>query len=669
MSVHVENHLWIPLSDGCRLGARLWLPDCAHDTPVPAILEYIPYRKGDGTRVRDEPMHGYFAGHGYACLRVDMRGSGESGGYLADEYLKQEQDDALEVIAWIAAQDWCDGAVGMMGKSWGGFNCLQVAARRPPALKAILTVYSTDNRFTDDIHYMGGCLLNDNLWWGSLMLAFQGRPPFPEIAGDGWRAQWLDRIATMPFFPALWMAHQRYDAYWKHGSVCESYEDIICPVMAVGGWVDSYTNAVPRLLENLTVPRRGIIGPWGHVYPHDGAPGPAIGFLQEAVRWWDQWLKGQDSGIMAEPMLRSYITDSYPPEGSMSAISGRWVGEADWPSAGIEFQTWHLRGDRSLGVSDGGGSIFSVRSPQSHGRAGGEWMGTGCPGEMPTDQRLDDGGALVFETDILETDLEILGNPGLRACVAVDAPVAQMVVTLSDVASDGQVTRISYQVLNLTHRAGHECPEPLVPDSWFDLSVELKVCGHRFASGHRLRIAIGTAYWPMVWPAPFAATVSLRDGCLELPVRTGVKANDAVVTPVFPPPAYGPLTPVTVLDEGRIERYSMQDHVTGTMRYVTDAEGGVFGEGVYRLDEVDTIVSHALKRDLSIRDDDPLSARYVLTQTYEMGRPGWMTKLVTYSEMTSDEAHFHLKAHLEAFENGQPVARRDWMQSIPRDLL
>src|SRR4029077_13495649 len=128
---------------------------------------------------------------------------GESDGHLADEYLKQEQDDAIEVIAWIAAQPWCTGAVGMLGKSWGGFSALRVAARRPPTLKAIITVCSTVNRYTDDVHYMGGSVLNDNLWWGSIMLAFQARPLDPEIVGLSWRKRWLERIETLPFFPAL----------------------------------------------------------------------------------------------------------------------------------------------------------------------------------------------------------------------------------------------------------------------------------------------------------------------------------------------------------------------------------------------------------------------------------------------------------------------------------
>ena len=134
----IEN-LWIPLSDGTKLAARMWIPVDAETDPVPALLEYLPYRKRDGTHVRDALTHPYFAGHGYAAIRVDMRGNGDSEGLMFDEYAQQEQDDALEVIAWLAEQPWCNGKVGMFGISWGGFNALQVAARKPPALKAIIS--------------------------------------------------------------------------------------------------------------------------------------------------------------------------------------------------------------------------------------------------------------------------------------------------------------------------------------------------------------------------------------------------------------------------------------------------------------------------------------------------------------------------------------------------
>lgn len=665
MTIRIQEHIWIPMSDGTRLGARLFLPEAT--AKVPAILEYLPYRKRDGTRGRDEPMHGYFAENGYAAIRVDMRGSGESDGHMADEYLKQEQDDALEVIAWIAAQDWCDGKVGMMGKSWGGFNGLQVAARRPPALKAIITAYSTDNRFTDDIHYMGGLLLNDNLWWGTIMLAYQARPLDPEIVGDSWRASWLERLDKLPFFPALWLEHQRYDAYWQHGSVCEDFSDIEVPVLAIGAWADSYTNAVPRLLEGLKTPRKAIIGPWGHIYPQDGAPGPAIGFLQEAVRWWDHWLKGRDTGVMAEPDLRAYISDSVAPEGTRIATPGRWVGEAQWPSPSITSTSLQLGADHRLHTGAAPAGTVTICSPQSHGKAGGEWMGTGCVGEHPTDQRLDDGGALVFDTPILSDAIEVLGAPVLRLKLRSDKPVAQLVARLSDVRPDGTVTRVSYQVLNLTHRDSHSEPTPLVPGQSYDVTVKLNDCGYRFAVGHAIRIAIGTAYWPMVWTAPELATLTIdtAGSQLDLPTRTA-GTDDAVR---FEAPAHGPLTPMTQLDPGTVRRWSTQDHVTGTTSYVTEGVGGLFGEGVLKFDEIGTELSHSLKRELTIADTDPLSARYVLTQSYAMGRDGWRTKIDTVTAMTSDATHFHLSGELKAFENGGLVAERHWSQAIKRDLL
>ena len=262
------------MSDGCRIAARIWLPAGAEAAPAPAILEYIPYRKRDFMRARDEPIHRYFAQNGYAAVRVDLRGSGDSDGVLLDEYTQQELDDALEIIAWIAAQPWCSGAVGMMGISWGGFNALQVAALDPPALKAIITLCSTDDRYADDAHYMGGCLLNENLQWGAILMTYCAYPPDPHIVGERWRAMWRERLDHLVPFPALWLQHQWRDGFWKHGSVCEDYGAIKCAVYAIGGWADGYSNAVPRLMHGLSCPRKGLIGPWAHRFPHNGVPGP-----------------------------------------------------------------------------------------------------------------------------------------------------------------------------------------------------------------------------------------------------------------------------------------------------------------------------------------------------------------------------------------------------------
>ncbi len=656
--MRVVEHLFIPLADGCRLAARIWFPDV---TPAPAILEYIPYRKRDGTRGRDEPMHGYFAANGYVAVRVDMRGSGESDGLLEDEYLSRELDDACEVIDWLRQQPWCDGGVGMMGKSWGGFNALQTAALRPPALKAVITVCSTDDRYADDIHYMGGCLLNDNLWWGAIMLAYQARPPDPALRAD-WREQWLQRLDAMPFWPALWLKHQRRDDYWRHGSVCEDFSAIQCPVFAVGGWADAYTNAVPRLLEGLKVPRLGLIGPWAHLYPHDGKPGPAIGFLQEAVRWWDHWLKGRDNGVMDAPMLRAFIEDG--PEDRDTA-AGRFVGEAQWPSAQIA--------PRRLSVDEAGldrpavPATVAICSPAWTGAGAGEWMGAGAPHEAPADQRLDDGFSRCFESAPLAERLELLGAPEIEFEIAADKPAAQICARLCDVSPDGASRRVSYAVLNLTHRDSHADPSPLTPGAFYRVRVKLNDCGYAFAPGHRLRLAISSAYWPLIWPAPERVTLTLRlPGTLILPVRKAPADKPAVT---FAPPEAAAAAPKTSLGEGRVGRRVGFDLGAGVSTYETVAEGGLFAEGAYRSDEIGTGVSHNLTRRLTIAADDPSRAGYHLQQTYEMGRDGWRVRIETHLEMRATATHFVLEGKLDAYENGILARNRVFAEEIARDLV
>ena len=278
-----RDTVWIPMPDGVRLAATIWLPDDAEDHPVPAVLEFIPYRRRDFTAAGDSLHHPWLAGHGYAAVRCDLRGNGDSEGLFDDEYSPQELDDGYHVLAWLAAQPWCTGATGMMGISWGGFNCLQVAALKPPSLKAVYSVASTDDRYADDIHFMGGCLLNDNLNWGTTMSTFAMRPPDPAVVGADWRRIWLERLDEAPNLVAKWLSHQRRDGQWKHGSVIEDYDAIEAAVYMVGGWADGYTNAIFRVAAGLKAPFRGLVGPWTHAYPWKAKPGPEIDGLKDLV--------------------------------------------------------------------------------------------------------------------------------------------------------------------------------------------------------------------------------------------------------------------------------------------------------------------------------------------------------------------------------------------------
>ena len=661
----IEN-LWIPLPDGTRLAARAWIPADADDHPVPAIVEYIPYRKREFTRLRDDVMHGWFAGHGYACLRVDLRGSGESDGLLTDEYLPRELDDGEAILEWIAAQPWCNGRTGMIGISWGGFNGLQLAARQPPSLGAIITACSTDDRYTDDIHYMGGCLLADNLSWASTMYSHTALPPDPAIVGERWRDMWQARMDGSGFWLEQWLRHQRRDDYWRHGSINENYDRVQIPVMAISGWADGYSNAVFRLLENLRGPRMGLIGPWGHKYPHQGQPGPTMDFLSEAVRWWDRWLKEEASGIDAEPMLRAWMQDSAPPEPNLRTRPGRWVGENSWPSPRVDHVTHPLLRGRvgGPGGPEGRGELH-IQSPLSVGLFAGRWASFTATPDLPHDQREEDGGSLVFDSEPLTSPVEILGAPVVTLRLASDQPVAMLCVRLSDVAENQEATRVTYGLLNLTHRDSHEAPEALEPGQFYTVRVQLNDIAQRFPVGHRLRVSLSTSYWPLAWSAPRPArlTVDTAESRLDLPIRQGGEDDDAAIHD--PAAARGAPASETTLLQPRDYGWTVTRDLAAD-RSVLEVKKD---EGAFRINALELDMRIRTVEWYSHQSNDYGSVRGETLSERSLTRGDWAVAVRTRTVLTSDATHFHLRAEMDGFEDDRRVHSHNIERSIPRDLV
>jgi predicted acyl esterase len=559
---------------------------------------------------------------------------------LFDEYAKQEQDDGVEVIAWLAAQPWCSGVVGMMGISWGGFNGLQVAARRPPALKAIVSICSTDDRYADDVHYMGGTLLTAGLEWASFFFGSMCLPPDPILVGDRWRAMWVERLENVPLFFEPWLQHQRRDAYWKHGSVCEDYQAIQCPVYAVGGWTDGYKNSIPRLLQRLTAPRKGLIGPWAHGYPHFALPGPQIGFLQEMLRWWDYWLKGVDTGVMDEPMLRAWMTESMKPAPHHEGLPGRWVAEPSWPSPGITPRRLFLT-DEGLRNEASPLTARAVCSPQTVGKCSGDWVPFGRGHDQAGDQQGDDMRSLVFETPPLDTPIETLGAAIVTLDIASDRSLANLVVRLCDVHPSGESLRVSYGILNLAHRDGHERPAPLAVGQRYRVRVQLNDAGSVFPAGHKVRLALSTAYWPMIWPSPERASLLILGGTLDLPERSP-QGTDALLSPLPGPQSALPETPT------------------------------VFRRGDMRIERIERIgleLGTESKSQYHVEEDDPLSAVAQLRRTQTMSRDAWQIRIETRMRLSCARDAFLLQGYLRAWEGAEEVRRREWDRFIPRDFL
>ncbi|GAA0655215.1 CocE/NonD family hydrolase [Kitasatospora atroaurantiaca] len=656
----------IPLPDGTGLYARIWRP--VTEKPVPALLEYLPYRLTDRTSPDDAQRHPWYAGHGYAGVRVDIRGHGNSGGLPGDEYSEQELADGVAVIEWLAAQPWCSGKVGMFGVSWGGLNSLQIAARAPEALKAVVTVCSTDDRYDNDVHYMGGSLLAVDMHaWSAAMLAFVARPPDPKYVGDDWRPMWLERLEAVEPLIHPWLSHQTRDDYWRRGSVCEDYGAIKAAVLAVGGWADPYRDAVLRLVEHLEAPVRGLIGPWPHQYPDRGLPpGPAIGFLQETLRWWDHWLKDVDTGVMKEPALRSWMNESVPPATVYANRPGRWVGDETWPSPDVREIHYGLDDALRTAGTPSDDRFVHIRSPQHTGVDAGRFLPFGNDSDLPPDQREEDGRSVCFDSSPLPEPVEILGRPGLRLRVRCDARRGQVIARLCDVAPDGSSTLVTRGVLNLTSRRGRGQVAEWEPGAVEDVDLDLAGIAHAFPAGHRIRLALSSTYWPWIWPQPEVGGFELDPGHSTLTVPVRHLAADVGSPPItFEPPeqAAGMAVHVTEPLTARPERMVLRDVATGEWRLEIDPGYGgtrTYPDGLV-LDE------HAVEA-YRILSDDPLSAVTRSDWTIRLERPdiGWDVTLRTRSEITCDATHFTTHNHLTALEGGSVVFDRDWQRRIPR---
>jgi uncharacterized protein len=655
------REVWIPMKDGVRLSATLHVPAArsAHEK-FAAVLEYLPYRKDEF--LTHLGVHEYFSQRGFVTAQVDIRGTGRSEGTLIErEYSRQEQDDAEQVIAWLSHQGWSNGAVGMFGISWGGFNSVQMAMRNPPGLKAIIAICATNDLYSDQAHFNDGMMHVDEYELNVDMAnAMTRAPDFPTD-----EASLALRFDTMPWI-ITYKQHSRDGEFWD--SPERPLASIRVPVFLIGGMLDGYRDSIPKMLQQVKAPIRALLGPWNHSEPDAAVPGPTVEWRDQAVEWWNQWLNGKPAPARAYPKLAVYMNHWYPPDLSLREIPGEWRAEKSWPPEGSHPRTYFLGADHALHAGPGAPARHELAyHPAATVESGGPdfWWG-----DVNGDQRSVDAYSLVYDSAPLDAALSILGQP--RACLMVSAtaPSAEWFVRLSDVAPDGTTTLVAGAGLNGAQRVSARDPQPLVPGREYPLCVDLHLASWVFPPGHRLHIAISNAMWPMVWPTPYPMTTSLRlggaDGSrIELPV---VPDSSALPVPVFAAPEG---TAVTAASREGASELNISSNVPGLVWEVTRDparerasvtwRGGGKTDFPWGQEEVrELMLYHADDRHpekSSVHGEAETTVRLKERELL------WRASIDT----RSDAENFYIDVRRELSENGRQIRARSWQATVPRD--
>jgi putative CocE/NonD family hydrolase len=706
--VAVDWDIRIPARDGVQLSANIWrpLPRSADDADgadgphprFPAILEMIPYGKDNWRRAADMTRGEWFAARGYALCRVDVRGTGSSGGIALDEYTADETRDGYDAVEWLAAQPWCDGAIAMWGISYGGFTAIQVAAMRPPHLRAIVPVMATDDRYLDDIHYRGGCVTVSELsQYAVSQVAMNAMPPEAAFQGAAWREAWLTRLDATPPWLFAWLRHQTDGPYWRQGSLAPDYDAIEAAIFNIGGWNDSYVDPALRMQARCPAPSHTLVGNWHHSWPHDASPGPDLDELHEIDRFLDRHLRGHDNGWDTEPPVVWFEREFAPPAPFPAAWPGRWRAAIAYPHPETLAHAFHFgAGDvplvgRLVEPKTGGESVYGEEvpadvdafphQPTAGTRGALSWGAGSAPNGLARDLRRDEDAGPTYTSPPLDGALEVLGVPEVIVHLEVDASVATLSVRLSDVAPDGSVALVSAGVLNLTHRGSHAEPEPMPPGVVEEVRVPLRTAGYRWLPGHRIRVALASSLWPVLWPSPFPATLRVHRGLatpsrLELPVIPHAGGPGDAAVPAFrsdPPDLRWPVT--EPLDGGRpaatdppVWRID-EDVIAGSITvHVHDGGETIVPDG-RRLYAAETLRMTAWDANPARAE---LDAHVVYRwQERESERNGQLTRIEIRADarQTSTATDFDLAVRLEVDVDGARFFEREWSERIPRHLV
>lgn len=610
----LDSFVFVPLPDGRRLSARLLRPNGSE--AVPAILEFAPYRALDMFRGVHDMTLPQWAAAGYAVLAVDIAGSGASDGVLRDEYLPSEIDDACAAIAWAAEQPWCTGNIGLSGFSWSAFTALRVAARKPPALKALVLGGVSEDGWRTDIHYLGGVPYTAQVDWAGVMQMFNALPPDPLQAREGWRELWLERLEANTPWILPWLTHPAHDDYWTNKAAPVTGD---LPLLLYGGFADKYTAAALRIAEGWRGPLRAILGPWEHSLPHTASRGPRIGFPEEALRWWDRHLKGFDTGVGGDAPYRLWCG---------GASEGRWHA-LDRISNGA--MTLGVNGETLGGEADVQWHMLSGHAPDD------ARLSADLCEDVPNAVALDmyrNAGARTALSDPLPSDLSLA--PGASLHCEIDGG-GYVIARLLDIAPDDTAMRMTTGALNVTTAGPAEIP--------------FQAACWTVMAGHRIGLMLTANGWPTFWPK--SGEIALRNIRLRLPLLP-----KDTVEPVLPPPP-------------KLSRAGI-----GAPRWLEPAKepiafaaipGAAAQESVsaYHRSGTDYLIASRFEVQLLPKD------QAVAAKSYRVAfeRPGWSIRIDTRLEVRSTPEAFAIRWTHMVEEGGKEVHCTDRQALVPRSIV
>ncbi len=536
MNLSIEKNLEVAMRDGAVLATDIYRP--AGGDALPVVLLRLPYNK-------ENPVLLFLAGDilrvaqaGYAVVVQDCRGTFASGGEF-DPYF-QEAKDGADTIAWIAAQPWCSGVVGMMGASYYGATQWLAASEQPPALRAMAPFITTD-QYYDRWTYQGGAFqLGFMLQWASSTFAVgevvrrlgQGRADMADFGaaiagGDGVAAAYehlpLNDVPGLKEFAPYyldWLAHPSYDDYWRAAAPCEHYEKITAPALNFGGWYDlflggtlaNYTGMKTRGgSEAARAHQRLVIGPWVHGYNGGVYPERNFGLMamdavadvtSQQIRWFDHWLKGEANGVPDDKPVKLFIM-------GLDA----WREEADWPLPDTRFEKWYLHSGGRANSAAGDG-VLSTTAP--HAEQADTYLydprdpvrtcggATFLPGLFiaanagPRDQREIEARAdvLCYTSEVLSEDTEVTGPVSLSLFVSSSALDTDFTGKLVDVYPDGRAMILTDGILRARYRESFSAPKLMQPGTVYELQIDMVATANLFRAGHRIRLEVSSSNFP-----------------------------------------------------------------------------------------------------------------------------------------------------------------------------